>query len=191
MDNLWIFPATITNNYHAWTHTYSGDTSGVHVFAEAYMTGLDGWGTSGVGVASVVDAGVDKQINASAAEISNATEITYFMYAHPSGSGTCTIRGVLRADFAWNPTATTIDKRCVLYDSNGKVVHIHDYFGAKSKTDEDLEKIAFKTAAMNPNIIDISTLKVLHVEPEPLSQEPVEYKVDLAKKLLVSTPIKI
>jgi hypothetical protein len=97
------------------------------------------------------------------------------------------------------PTMLKAAKSCVLYDSNGKVVHIQECFGkrAESITNEAIEKMAFDSVVKRPDFfeekkIDRSQLKVLHVKPEQLRHKGyVTYNVDLASKSLVHTPLKL
>jgi hypothetical protein len=88
----------------------------------------------------------EMMILASTANLKNAMRVTFNAYARPSGSGTCTIYAVFRLDIPENysnPSIMTVVKRCVLYDTNGKVVHLHNYSGTESIIDEDFEKITF------------------------------------------------
>jgi hypothetical protein len=94
-------------------------------------------------------------------------------------------------------------KSCVLYDPEGKVVHIHEYYGegkASAISNESLEKLAFNSIVKRPifgeerPIVDASKLKVLHVRPESiLHNSNVTYQVDLTKKTdkrLMAIPVK-
>ncbi|MDP4228167.1 MAG: hypothetical protein Q8910_17570 [Bacteroidota bacterium] len=184
MENILVQSRWVRNSTVGDTFRWS---PGVRVIAETHMYGLNGWGNAITQIIDAVNNGQIIQIGWGSCDLNNATQIDYQALAYPSGGGACTIYAVHRA-YLSAPVVLSVVKQCVLHDTDGNVLHIQNYSGTESITDEDLERLAFKSAASNPNI-DISKLKALHVAPEALSPKPVEYHVDLAKNMLVTTPV--
>jgi hypothetical protein len=83
-----------------------------------------------------------------------------------------------------NP-APVADKICVLYNSDGLIVHTHrevTYSGGQPRTDDEVEKHAKAHATKAGH--DISALSTMQVRTE--DYDASAHRVDVAKKRLVS-----